>query len=83
MSDDALATSKSPLADSRARAEVLENCASHMPVATPQPISSRPSFIDRGSGERAAQPNRSAPSRYASRSALEVNGTWFIASVSE
>ncbi len=62
MSDVAVATSRWPLALSLALAEVLENIASHMPVAMPQPTSSVPSRMERGAIERCAQPNAAAPS---------------------
>ena len=45
-----------------ARALVFIICASHTPVAMPQPISSRPSFMERGFGLRFDHPKRSAPS---------------------
>ena len=61
MSEMALATSRCPLAPSVARAAHFCDEASHMPVATPQPISSPPSRIDRGAGDRFDQPNASAP----------------------
>ena len=61
MSDVAVATSRWPFALSVARAEVLENMASHMPVAMPQPTSSEPSRMERGAWDRFAQPNAAAP----------------------
>ncbi len=48
--------------------------ASQMPEATPQPTSSRPSRMDRGSALRLAQPKRAAPSSKQDFSAFEPKG---------
>ncbi len=50
---------------------------SQMPVAMPQPTSSRPSRMERGSGLRFAQPKRSAPCVKQLFSAFEPKGLPF------
>ena len=63
MSAVALLTVSMPLAVSKAFA-IADSCiASQTPVAMPQPISALPSRIERGSGLRRDQPNRSAACR--------------------
>ncbi len=59
----ALAISTLPLAVITARALAFNCIASQMPLAIPQPTSSLPSRMERGSGVRLDQPNFSAPCR--------------------
>src|SRR5437879_9442572 len=70
MSDVALETVSRPSAVRTAFAAALSCCASHTPVASPHPISVRPSRIDRGVGLRRDEPNLSAHCRYHARSCL-------------
>ena len=57
----ALLTSNRPSACTTARARASICSASQVPVAMPQPISSVPSCIERGTKGRPVQPNLSAP----------------------
>ena len=63
MSEVAHETSAWPLPVNTMRAAIGICSASQMPVAMPQPTSSLPSRIERGSGLRLSQPNASAPWR--------------------
>ena len=64
----------SPFAARRTRAVDAKRKVDMIADAIPQPMSLSPSVIDRGFGERVAQPKRRAPSSYTSRSFLEENG---------
>ena len=63
MSEAAQDTSACPFAVSTMRAAAGICKASQTPVAMPQPTSSLPSRIERGSGLRLSQPKASAPWR--------------------
>jgi hypothetical protein len=63
MSEAAQDTSACPFAVRTMRAAAGFCKASQTPVAMPQPTSSLPSRIERGSGLRLSQPNVSAPWR--------------------